>query len=146
VEVLGTAFNVQDWQKKTQVVLAHGKVRLKAANQQEMTMKPGELAEITDGGSGIEKKEVNPVIYTSWKENKLYCDDTPLAEIADLIQYRYGKKVIFRQAGLREITISGTLPLSDLALLTKVLQESMKINIQTYETEIVISKNEKPAQ
>jgi len=146
VEVLGTAFNVQDWQQKTQVVLSHGKVRLKAANQQEMTMKPGELAEITEGASGIEKKAVNPLVYTSWKENKLLCEDTPLSEIADLISHRYGRNVTFRQTHLKDIPVTGTLPLQDLALLTNVLQESLKINIQAYETKIVISKNEKPAQ
>ena len=146
VEVLGTAFNVQDWQRKTQVVLASGKVRLRSADKQEMTMKPGELAEISEEATKIKKKEVNPVVYTSWKENKLYCDDTPLSEIADLIKYRYEKDVSFRQASLRKITISGTLPLDDLALLTKVLQESLKINIQAYETEIVISTNKKTAQ
>ena len=146
VEVLGTAFNVQDWQKKTQVVLAHGKVRLKAANQQEMTMLPGELAEITEGKSRIKKIEVNPELYTSWKENKLYCDDTPLSEIADLIRFRFGKEVYFQQDNLGDITITGTLPLQDLSLLSKILQETLKINIQAYETKIVISKNEKPAQ
>lgn len=146
VEVLGTAFNVQDWQKKTQVVLESGKVRLKSASEEEVTMKPGELAEISEYEAKIKKKEVNPVVYTSWKENKLYCDETPLEEIADLIKYRYGKTVIFQLPNHEDITISGTLPLDDLALLMQVLQESLKINIQAYETEIVISQKENPAQ
>jgi len=146
VEVLGTSFNVQDYQQKTQVVLESGKVRLKSANQQEMTMLPGELAEITEGKSRIKKIEVNPELYTSWKENKLYCDDTPLSEIADLISFRFGKEVVFQQDDLGDINITGTLPLQDLSLLSKILQETLKIKIQAYETKIVISKNEKPAQ
>ena len=146
VEVLGTAFNVQDWQQKTQVVLSHGSVRLKAANQQELTMKPGELVEISDGESAIKKMDVNPELYTSWKENKLLCDDTPLAEIADLIRHRYGKEITFQQESLQDIPVTGTLPLQDLTLLSQVLQESLTINIKVYETEIVISKSEKPAQ
>jgi ferric-dicitrate binding protein FerR (iron transport regulator) len=146
VEVLGTAFNVQDWRQKTQVVLTSGKVKLKSANKQEMTMQPGDLAEISEGEISIEKKEVNPVLYTSWKENKLFCEDTPLSEIADLVRNRYGREVIFQQKNLKDITVTGTLPLQNLTLLTEVLQESLKINILANEGKLVISKNEKPAQ
>lgn len=147
VEVLGTSFNVQEWEEKTQVVLKSGKVKLKSSSNEMLTMEPGDLAEVSGNNDTIRRKVVNPDIYSSWTENKLLCHDTPLEEIATLIERRYGKKVVFQEENLERLVVAGTLPLHKLSLLTEVLQESLKINIQAYEEKLVISKlKEKPAQ
>ncbi|WPP49198.1 FecR family protein [Catalinimonas niigatensis] len=147
VEVLGTSFNVQDWQEKTQIVLASGKVRLRSSSNQELTMEPGELAEVTKDQQSIQKKIVNPEIYSAWTENRLFCNETPLHEVASTIAHRFGKEVIFQEESLKNVAITGTLPLQNLTLLSDVLQESLTIKIHINEDKLLISKSkEKPAQ
>jgi transmembrane sensor len=140
VEVLGTSFNVQDWEEKTQVVLKSGKVKLKSITHEELTMEPGELAEVSANSPALEKKIVNPDLYSSWTEDKLLCHDTPLSEIAIVIKHRFGKPVIFQEAGLGGMVITGTLPLHDLSLLTEVLKQSLNIHIEANENSLIIRK------
>ena len=143
VEVLGTSFNVQDWEEKTQVVLATGKVQLTSATQEAVTMKPGELAEVTKTSQAIRKKVVDPDRYSAWTKNRLRCDDTPLAEIATVIERRFGKRVVFHQAGLRKVAVTGTMPLHSLWLLTEVLEASLPITVLVNE-EIIIIRERNP--
>ncbi|MDF9797941.1 transmembrane sensor [Catalinimonas alkaloidigena] len=143
VEVIGTSFNVQDWKEKTQVVLASGKVKLKANGNEVLTMAPGELAEVLADDSSIQKKIVNPEVYSSWTENQLLCNDTPFKDLAKVIQRRFGKEVVFQDSTLQTLEVSGTLPLHDLALLTEILQESLFIKIQANDDTLFVSKAEK---
>ena len=138
VEVLGTSFNVQDWDEKTQVVLESGKVKLTSATHEAVTMEPGELAEVTNASQAIQKKAVNPDRYSAWTESRLRCDDTPLQEIATVIERRFGKRVIFEQEKLRKITVTGTMPLHKLTLLTEVLEASLPVAIQVDEETLII--------
>ncbi len=138
VEVLGTSFNVQDWDEKTQVVLKSGKVKLTSATHEAVTMEPGELAEVTETSQTIRKKAVNPDRYSAWTESRLRCDDTPLREIATVIERRFGKRVIFEQEKLRKITVTGTMPLHKLTLLIKVLEASLPVAIQVDEEALTI--------
>lgn len=138
VEVLGTSFNVQDWDEKTQVVLKSGKVKLTSATHKAVTMEPGELAEVTETSQTIRKKVVNPDRYSAWTESRLRCDDTPLQEIATVIERRFGKRVIFEQEKLRKITVTGTMPLHKLTLLIEVLEASLPVAIQVDEEALTI--------
>lgn len=140
VEVLGTSFNVQNWKEKTQVVLKSGKVKLKSGDDEVLTMKPGELAEVLAENSSIQKKVVNPEIYSSWTENRLLCNDTPLAQIGEVIQRRFGKQVLFEDDELKTLLVTGTLPLNELSLLTEILKESLNINIDANDSTLMISK------
>ena len=138
VEVLGTTFNVQDWAKKTRVVLESGKVQLTSATNQQLALEPGELAEVSEADQTIQKKRVNPGLYSAWTQNRLLCDETPLQEVALVIEHRYGKRVVFEDTGLRNRLVTGSIPIHDLSLLTEVLQESLAITIQTYEDRLII--------
>ena len=138
VEVLGTSFNVQDWDEKTQVVLTSGKVQLTSATHEAVTMEPGELAEVTETSQTIRKKVVDTDRYSAWTNNRLRCDDTPLAEIATVIERRFGKRVVFQQTELRKVAVTGTMPLHSLLLLTEVLEASLPITILVNEETLII--------
>ncbi|MEK6479974.1 FecR domain-containing protein [Catalinimonas sp. 4WD22] len=140
VEVIGTSFNVQNWKEKTQVVLKSGKVQLKSGENEVLTMEPGDLAEVLADDSSIQKKIVNPEVYSSWTDNQLLCNDTPFNDLAKAIERRFGKKVVFKDSTLQSLEVSGTLPLHNLSLLSEVLQESLSIKIQANDDTLIISK------
>ncbi len=139
IEVLGTSFNVQEWKERTQVVLNTGKIKLTSADSEPIQMSPGEQVEIKAHDPYPVKKQVNPELYSSWKDDQLLCMDTPLDEIALLIEHTFGKKVRFDHTDVHNKALTGTLPLHDLSLLIEVLSESMNLDISvTRETLTII--------
>lgn len=128
IEVLGTAFNLYQDNNKTQVVLTHGKIKLTSPNAQETYLKPGEFAEINTKIPIVKKKKVNIDLYTSWTQQKISFDKTPLSEIAQWIEDRYAKKVIIPD-NLNEVTFSATLPEENLNLLLKALEGAYYVNV-----------------
>lgn len=148
VEVTGTSFNVNDRDNKTQVVLNTGKIKLKtqiqAKNQDDvLIMEPGDMVEIFDGNGKMIKKVVNPEVYTSWRDNKLVCHDTPLTVIAQVIKNNYGMQLIFEDTALSEMLVTGTLPTNNLELLLEVLAESMQLDIKRGDSTIFLRKDKR---
>jgi ferric-dicitrate binding protein FerR (iron transport regulator) len=141
VVVVGTSFNVQNWDDKTQVVLNSGKVWLEAETE-KLVMEPGEVAELTSEGQVIKTSVANPDAYSAWKENKLVCRNTTLAEIAEVIYHRFGYSAEFAEDSIKSLSITGTLPLHQLSLLTETLQESLNITIQSDRQTLVFENKE----
>ncbi len=137
--VVGTTFNVQNRDEKTQVVLNSGKVWLEA-DTEKLVMEPGEVAERTSQGKMVKTSTVNPDVYSAWKENKLVCRNTTLAEIAKVINHQFGYSAEFANDSIRSLSITGTLPLHQLSLLTETLQESLNITIQSNGQTLVFEK------
>lgn len=108
VEVLGTKFNVKARHQISEVMLAEGKVRLglgKNMAGEEVILKPGELAIIKD--ETISKRAVKQRKYTSWIDNKLFFERTPLSELVVLLRDTYGLTVRFDNPNLEKRELSG---------------------------------------
>jgi ferric-dicitrate binding protein FerR (iron transport regulator) len=131
--VLGTKFNVSDRKDKTQVVLLEGKVELthlKRNNRERLLMKPGELVVVSPRERVMaQKKIVKPEVYASWKDNELTFDETPLGDIASLLEENYGYQVTFSDAALAQKKFNGVFPADDLSLLFEAISTSFGIKI-----------------
>lgn len=146
VEVTGTSFNINDRDDKTQVVLNTGKIKLKTSTLENnkadiFIMQPGDMVEVFARDGKMIKKVVNPEVYTSWKDNKLVCFDTPLKVIAQVIRNNYGMRMVFEDNALSEMVVTGTLPTNNLNLLLEVLAESMRLDIKKGDNTIFIKEN-----
>ena len=133
IEVTGTSFNVNNRRQTTQVVLNSGQVRLKEkqrGNQQPriLRMQPGDMVEVQENQANMVKKMVNPAVYSSWKDKKMICNDTPLPAIAEVIHDTFGKTVILKDPVSQKV-ITGTLPTDQLGLLLEVLSASLQLKI-----------------
>ena len=139
VEVLGTAFNVNDRRGTTQVVLAHGKVRLETQQNEQLTMQPGELAELSSPDAVLTKQAVNPVDYTTWRENKLVFKRTPIRKVAQTIEDYYGLEVRLEGDWANQ-QITGTIPTGSQEVFLEVLAESMGVEIGQEGNRLVLKK------
>lgn len=111
VNVLGTSFNVSTRKERTQVLLEEGKILLRVPDhgtQQEVVMKPGELIALEQ--DGVQKMQVNPRLFTSWREGKLDLNESSLADLIEMLELNYGLKVSVGNAHLLKQTISGSIP------------------------------------
>ena len=146
VEVLGTEFNVNERRGTTRVVLNSGKVKLNAnlSQAETLVMEPGEYVELSAEHRQFVRKVVDPELYSSWTEKKLLLDNTPLQEIARIIEDYYGLKVKFENTALAEKTLTGSIPTDDLHTFLTVLSASIDVEMQQEENTLTISEKEAP--
>ena len=128
IEVLGTAFNVQSRRNVTQVVLESGKVQFKT-EKEATTLEPGEMVEYSGATKKVSKKNVQAEMYSAWKDQKLYFDDTPLTSLALILEDTYGLEVIFKDEMLKEKKISGAITATNLPTLLQAVERLLRISI-----------------
>ena len=141
VEVLGTRFNVNSRRGKSQVVLEEGKVKLDIRNVEggsALFMKPGEMVEVTRETKQVEKREVQPGNYSSWRNNRLIFISTPFTEIAEMIEDTYGYKVAFSDEQLKTKQFTGSTSLDDPMELVEKLNKVFGLDIQLEGKEMII--------
>ncbi|MCU0392140.1 MAG: FecR domain-containing protein [Thermoflexibacter sp.] len=146
VVVLGTSFDVNSRNIKTQVVLKEGAITLKlhqqnnSNHQQEVVMQVGELVEFSKKDNKLLKKNVNTEKFSLWREHKLFFEDTPMKEIAQLIQENYGLKVSFEEETLASRKISGTLPNQNLQILLSSIETIFSVKITQQNDQLIFGK------
>lgn len=130
VQVLGTRFNVKVRRGRSEVMLEEGRVRLSMnenGNTDTLTMKPGEL--VTCVLQQVQKTRVDASHYASWKDNKLYFNETPLFEVADILEDAYGFQVEFKDDSLNNRKLSGEIQSTKAEDILSAIRESMDVKI-----------------
>lgn len=138
VQVLGTKFNVKVRRGKTEVMLQEGRVRLNIGQHETndgLELKPGDLAVFED--ARLETKAVSARKYSAWKDNKLFFDQTPLAEIAVLLEDTYGLKVVFEDESLSERNLSGEISADSAVDIIRAITESLDVQVTHDKNRIV---------
>lgn len=138
VQVLGTKFNVKIRRGKTEVMLQEGKVRLDVGESElteTMMLRPGELATLED--SKLMKVKVRPAEYASWKEHKLFFNQTPLREVANILEDTYGIQVVFESEEIADRKLSGEISSDKATDILKAIKESFDINITHEGSQVV---------
>ncbi len=142
VEVLGTQFNVSQRGTDARIVLSSGRIKLNLTGKKEnVFMHPGEVVDLTGRNGKIARRKARPQLYTAWRNRELIFDETPLAEIARIIESTYGRKVIFTQKELAAYRISGTIPSDSADMLLEALAVSSDLQINKKSNTILISKS-----
>ncbi|MBR06270.1 MAG: hypothetical protein CMP48_01165 [Rickettsiales bacterium] len=139
VTVLGTEFNVKSGKSATQVMLREGKINLSYRGV-ERIMKPGELANVDKANSSLTVSEVEVRQYDSWLERKLVFANTPLSEVAILIQDHYGVTVELSDE-LKDRRLSGEIPNKNLELLLKALKVTHDLEISHDKNIVAINQS-----
>ena len=146
VEVLGTAFNVNNRRGKTQVVLESGKVLLKLPEQPlpataaTFKMKPGDLVEISEDDKKVTKRVVNPEKYAAWTQDVLLFDNVSLREVFEVIQDTYGYHVTVENQGIEDKMFEAEIASGDIDLIIEILAKSFNLEITKRNNELVITE------
>lgn len=138
IEVLGTTFNVNGKENKTEVILEEGRIKLnlKRDFEQEVFMDPGEfVAYSVQKTETIEKRQIIPEQLTSWKDGTLEFEDVKLGEVMKRIEEIYGWRPIYQKEELVNRRISMGLPSNDLETALTMLSRVIGIEIEQVEEE-----------
>ncbi|MGB3851296.1 MAG: FecR domain-containing protein [Tunicatimonas sp.] len=145
VEVLGTAFNVNERRGATQVVLEHGRVRLATKHNEQLVMKPGELVALTSPSAALTTQLVDPKDYLAWQEQKLLFKRTPITEVATIMEDYYGWEVSLSEDDWADQRITGSIPTHSEEIFLEILTESMGVQAIRDGNRVTLQKGDGPA-
>jgi transmembrane sensor len=131
VEVLGTQFNVMSRKTRSMVLLKEGSVKLDLEGKEGWIMKPGEMVEVDQKTTTINKKMVNPENFVSWRNNTMVFQSNSLLEIAQLIEENYDLKITIADQTLANERFTGAFPLNEnIDVLLEMLAKSYHFKIE----------------
>lgn len=146
IEVLGTSFNVEAFEKDTFVstTLVEGKIRFAyLKNQQPATvvMKPGQKLMYDTSSSRIQVVETTGASEIAWKDGKIVFMSTPLPEALRMLEKRYNVMFVLSNDLLRMEAFTGAFTNQRLERILEIFKISSNIRWRYLETEN--STNEK---
>lgn len=135
VKVLGTRFNFKAFNedKNIEVILEEGKIALTLntnAGEREAIMNPGDRAVIEKKScaTSISRQQINK--YIAWHTGKLVFDNTPMIEVAQLLERWYGIEVIVQDQGILNYSFTTTFENESLFQVTELLGLSTPISFK----------------
>lgn len=139
VEVLGTQFVVSSRPRQKRVVLSEGKLQLilpqartvkGAVVPTRLVLSPGDVVELSDSPQRLVRKRVaDPGRYAAFRQNKIVFQDTPLQEVARMLEDTYGYQVRFQDPALAARRFTGSCPADRIDILLSALEKSFSISI-----------------
>lgn len=129
VEVLGTKFNVNVRRQVAVVSLEEGKVRLSVHESDSavlekrtpLVMRPGQVVMI-DGTKTKINEEKDVATHSRWTQHEFHFDNTPLKDIAGMIEDTYGYRMEVADTSMMQVMISGDIRVRNIEEMVKVLE------------------------
>lgn len=148
IEVLGTEFVVLARQRATRVVLISGKVTLHYYSGQQgkktLTMVPGQNVTLNARKQVLElTNSSHPNDFSAWKNRQYVFNDTPLAEIGQMIQDDFGLKVEIKESSLAARQVSGTYNVTHVDELLRALEELLSIRVTRQRDRVIFAQDNK---
>lgn len=113
IEVLGTRFDVVAYPSCSEIkaTLVSGKIRMayedKAGVSRAINVNPGERYSYNCESDHLECRKVDTACLTSWKDGKIWLNNTPLADALEAIGNRYNVEFLVRNEELYKNRYSG---------------------------------------
>jgi transmembrane sensor len=142
---LGTKFVFRRDGEHVQVALIEGKARFDAAldptRAQQTVLTPGDTVTANASSVSIQRKTSRGLANElGWRRGMLVFDHATLAEVANEYNRYNRTKLVIADAQARQMTISGTLPATDLAAFARLATKFFNLRLEQREGEIVVSR------
>ena len=114
VEVLGTQFNVNAWpeSEQIQVALKEGKVKFRFSGDggswKYCELQPNDFLEFDKINRTVTLENIEIEKYIAWRENIMILDDTPITELASMLEKWYGVRVVIADEGIKHYKFTTT--------------------------------------
>ncbi len=129
VRALGTAFNVRMDSAGARVAVTEHAVRVTYKGNRSVDIREGEGVGY-DAGRGLGKPGVVDIRdVTAWQQGEIVFDARPLGEVADEIgRYRRGS-VVFTDATLKDLPVTGVLSTADADAFFSALEQTLPVRV-----------------
>ncbi len=132
IQVLGTEFNVNSRQERTEVLLDEGSIVLDMKKKGRMLMKPGDLLSYSAAENRILEQQVaeKPEVITSWKEGVLLLDSISLESTLSLLEETYDISTIIENQEIKNKILVGGVPNDNIETCVKALRTIYDLDIR----------------
>lgn len=147
ITVLGTSFNVRAYQQTQQneVTVKTGRVQVFAgegADTDVVIITPNQQAQYNTVKRKLTKSAVNSDQYLAWTKGIIFLDETPLSEVALILERWYDVRITFSNSTLGGCRISGKYKREELVNILESLKFMQKLEYRFInEKEVVFSGN-----
>jgi transmembrane sensor len=137
VEVLGTQFNVNAYPEteQIQIALKEGKVKFRFQGDNGVVkyseLNPNDFLEFDKTDKTVVLENTSIEKYIAWHQNVMILDDTPMTELAGLLEKWYGVKVVIAHEEIKRYKFTTTFenePLHRVLELLEISSPGIKIN------------------
>lgn len=139
VEVLGTEFVMFTRQRGKKVTLNKGSVKVHYQEGKKLALHPGEMVTFdTESHRPKLRKVINPQVETAWKNHQFYFDNTPLSEVAEVIQEHFGIEVVLNDSILKQRRLSGYFKAATVQEISQTISTLLSLHIEQTEKKLTI--------
>ena len=145
VEVYGTKFNYKDYEEDnfSEIILTEGSLGVKNTinNSETIVIRPGDKAKVNYAAPGVEVKEVNTMLYTSWVDGRIIFRDENINNMITKLERIYDVVIINNNDKLNDQYINATI-LTETESIENVLdylEEIYNLNYQILNNKIIIN-------
>ncbi|MFY9150588.1 MAG: FecR domain-containing protein [Prolixibacteraceae bacterium] len=135
VKVYGTRFNCKAYQedKNIEVILEEGRVGLSVRDEgvyKKTRLIPGDHAVITRESNKVDIKNEKIDKYIAWHTGKLVFENTPMSEVALMLERWYGIEVIIQNPEIMDYSFTTTFDNESLFEVIELIELSSPIRIK----------------
>lgn len=144
VRVLGTRFNFRDYPDDEEAVvsLLEGKVALgnRLRAEAEMILLPDEQVTLDKAEGHMKKKSVKIKNVLEWTSGQLFFDETPLPEVAKILERSYDVHITFATDSLRNFRFYGSFVRGEQGIkdILQALEKTGKVRYTQKERDITL--------
>jgi len=146
IEVLGTRFNVKDYQDESEVVttLNEGKVRISKTDEcgefKPVILEPDEQLIFDRRNCSYHIEKVNSELESAWKDNKLILQNSNFGELVIKLERKYGVKIEVLDSELFHYHYDGTIINETIDEVLAIIALTMPIDYSIMDEKISIRK------
>jgi len=145
IRVTGTTFNVKAYagDAETTTTLIEGAVVAESSPNLKLTsnvvLKPGEQLTYHSGSKKVSLLEVNPPMYTAWKDNRMIFVNMNMKELETLLERKFGVEIEIRDPSILQYHYDGTFRNETIFEVLEVLQLTLPVQYHIEGQKIIIN-------
>jgi ferric-dicitrate binding protein FerR (iron transport regulator) len=143
ISVTGTSFNVRTnpQRDRIEVYVASGSVLFQKARKEDeaLSLSPGTMGILEE--NRLEEEKSVDINYLAWKTRKLTFRQTPLGEVADVLNRTYGINIRFDNEKLEDCLFNTTFDQQPVDSIMKVIQIAFGLELEQENNTFIFSGN-----
>jgi transmembrane sensor len=142
---LGTKFDIRRDPGRTEVALLQGKARfddaINSAQPRQTILAPGDVVTATANSVSLEQEPLHKLEnQLAWRSGMLVFEHATLADVASEYNRYNRAKLVIADAVTAQLTISGTLPATDIGAFTRMATKLFGLHVEQREGDVVVTR------
>lgn len=140
ITVVGTAFNVKNYDSSTEVIVESGIVRV-TKNNASIELVKGEKIILSNDGK-MEKQKVTDSIYNFYRTRKIVCNETSLPQLVQWLNEAYNADISLGDSSLNSLEINTEFNNESLDNIINIIQQTFGLKTQRNGDKIIFYPGE----